>query len=203
MASSPTTPPSWSPPSMRWDQFKFFGGYEHIRYTNPAYPLGVGAIGSGRLSLERRRRRQSRFAQDCAGLAGLARNTLYDSKTDITLSYYHRAAERLPHSVDLLARPPVSAAPARVLSTKCRSMWIITSPSASTSTQGLRTPTSAAGSPSPFLTAPASPITTTAILLPRSVDVSASDRDARAVARLFLHDLVIQRLAAPLCGPQL
>jgi hypothetical protein len=30
-----------------WDPFKFFGGYEHIRQTNPANPLGVGATAQG------------------------------------------------------------------------------------------------------------------------------------------------------------
>ncbi len=30
-----------------WDPFKFFGGYEHIRQTNPSDPLGVGASDQG------------------------------------------------------------------------------------------------------------------------------------------------------------
>jgi predicted porin len=30
-----------------WDRFKVFGGYEHIRYVNPADPLGVGASAQG------------------------------------------------------------------------------------------------------------------------------------------------------------
>ena len=30
-----------------WSQFKLFGGYEYIRYTNPASPLGISAHGSG------------------------------------------------------------------------------------------------------------------------------------------------------------
>jgi len=30
-----------------WDQFKFFGGYEHILFKNPANPLGVGATAQG------------------------------------------------------------------------------------------------------------------------------------------------------------
>ncbi|MGO9593568.1 MAG: porin [Steroidobacteraceae bacterium] len=70
-----------------WDPFKFFGGYEHIRQTNPANPLGIGAT-----------------AQGSYLLSGVEDNNLdspkilqviwtgvkyaYDSKTDITLSYY-------------------------------------------------------------------------------------------------------------------
>jgi predicted porin len=30
-----------------WNVFKFFGGYEHIRFVNPADPLGVGASAQG------------------------------------------------------------------------------------------------------------------------------------------------------------
>jgi predicted porin len=72
-----------------WQQFKFFGGYEHIRQTNPSNPLGVGASAQGGYLL-----------------SGVEDNNLdspktvqvwwtgvkyaYDSKTDITLSYYHQ-----------------------------------------------------------------------------------------------------------------
>jgi predicted porin len=71
-----------------WNQFKFYGGYEYIRMVNPANPLGVGAT-----------------AQGDYVLSGIEDNNLdspktvqvfwtgvkyaYDSKTDITLSYYH------------------------------------------------------------------------------------------------------------------
>ena len=51
-----------------WDPFKLFGGYEHILQLNPANPLGVGATAQGGYLLERRRRQQSRFSQDRAGL---------------------------------------------------------------------------------------------------------------------------------------
>jgi predicted porin len=72
-----------------WDQFKFFGGYEHIRQINPSNPLGVGASAQGGYLL-----------------SGVEDNNLdspkvvqvwwtgvryaYDTKTDITLSYYHQ-----------------------------------------------------------------------------------------------------------------
>ena len=72
-----------------WDPFKFYGGYEHIRQNNPSNPLGVGAS-----------------AQGGYFLSGVEDNNLdspkivqiwwtgvkyaYDSKTDITLSFYQQ-----------------------------------------------------------------------------------------------------------------
>jgi predicted porin len=72
-----------------WDPFKFFAGYEHIRQTNPSDPLGVGASAQGGYLL-----------------SGVEDNNLdspkvvqvywtgvryaFDSKTDITLSYYRQ-----------------------------------------------------------------------------------------------------------------
>jgi predicted porin len=72
-----------------WDPFKFYGGYEHIRQTNPSNPLGVGASDQGGYFL-----------------SGVEDNNLdspktvqiwwtgvkyaYDSKTDITLSFYQQ-----------------------------------------------------------------------------------------------------------------
>ena len=72
-----------------WDQFKFFGGYEHILQDNPSNPLGVGASDQGGYIL-----------------SGVEDNNLdspkvvqiwwtgvkyaYDSKTEITLSYYEQ-----------------------------------------------------------------------------------------------------------------
>jgi len=72
-----------------WEQFKFFGGYEHIRQTNPSHPLGVGA-------------------QDQGGyvMSGVEDNNLdspktvqiwwtgvkyaLDSRTDLTVAWYHQ-----------------------------------------------------------------------------------------------------------------
>jgi predicted porin len=80
-----------------WEQFKFYGGYEHIRQDNPSSPLGVGATAQGGYLL-----------------SGVEDNNLdspkvvqvywtgvkyaYDSNTDITLSYYHEEQNdfRLP-----------------------------------------------------------------------------------------------------------
>jgi predicted porin len=72
-----------------WEQFKFFGGYEHILQDNPSNPLGVGASDQGGYIL-----------------SGVEDNNLdspkvvqiwwtgvkyaYDSKTEITLSYYEQ-----------------------------------------------------------------------------------------------------------------
>jgi predicted porin len=71
-----------------WEQFKFYAGYEHILQQNPSNPLGVGATAQGGYLL-----------------SGVEDNNLdsdkiveiywtgvkysMDSKTDITLSYYH------------------------------------------------------------------------------------------------------------------
>ena len=72
-----------------WDPFRFYGGYEHIRQNNPSDPLGVGATAQGGYLL-----------------SGVENNNLdspktvqvwwtgvryaYDSKTDITVAYYHQ-----------------------------------------------------------------------------------------------------------------
>jgi predicted porin len=37
-----------------WDQLKFFGGYEHIRQTNPSNPLGIGASAQGTSTTRKR-----------------------------------------------------------------------------------------------------------------------------------------------------
>jgi predicted porin len=86
------------------EQFKFFGGYEHIRQTNPSNPLGVGASDHGGYFL-----------------SGVEDNNLdspkvvqiwwtgvkysYDSKTDITLSYYEQLQNdfRIPSTCSLAA----------------------------------------------------------------------------------------------------
>jgi predicted porin len=80
-----------------WNPFKFYGGYEHILQDNPVNPLGVGASDQGGYIL-----------------SGVEDNNLdspkhvdiwwtgakyaYDSKTDITLSWYHQRQNdfRLP-----------------------------------------------------------------------------------------------------------
>src|ERR1700692_1754289 len=71
--------------------------------------------------------------------------------------------------------PPVSAVPARAPSTRFRSIPIITSPGDSTLMPALRIPTSPAVWPPPFLTPPASSITTTTPLLRQWVLGSPSD----------------------------
>ena len=123
-----------------WDPFKFYGGYEYIRQNNPSNPLGVGALDQGGYLM-----------------SGVEDNNLDSTKivqiwwTGVKYAYRQQnrhhfvlvssAAERLPCSVDLLGRQPVSAVPARATSTRCRSMWIITSPSVSTLLPELRIPT--------------------------------------------------------------
>jgi len=72
-----------------WDPFKFFGGYEHIRQTNPSNPLGVGASAQGGYLLsgvEDKNLDSPKIVQ----VAWTGVKYAYDSKTDITLSYYRQ-----------------------------------------------------------------------------------------------------------------
>jgi len=72
-----------------WDPFKFFGGYEHIRQTNPANPLGIGASAQGGYLLsgvEDKNLDSPKIVQ----IAWTGVKYAYDSKTDITLSYYRQ-----------------------------------------------------------------------------------------------------------------
>jgi predicted porin len=72
-----------------WDPFKFFGGYEHIRQTNPSNPLGVGASAQGGYLLsgvEDNNLDSPKTVQ----VAWTGVKYAYDSKTDITLSYYRQ-----------------------------------------------------------------------------------------------------------------
>jgi predicted porin len=70
-----------------WDPFKFFGGYEHIQQKNPSNPLGVGATAQGGYLLsgvEDNNLDSTKIAQ----VAWTGVKYAFDSKTDITLSYY-------------------------------------------------------------------------------------------------------------------
>jgi predicted porin len=70
-----------------WDPFKFFAGYEHIRMNNPSNPLGVGATAQGGYVLsgvEDNNLDSTKVVQ--VGWTGV--KYAYDSKTDITVSYY-------------------------------------------------------------------------------------------------------------------
>jgi predicted porin len=80
-----------------WDQFKFYGGYEHIRMVNPANPLGVGASAQGDYLLsgvEDNNLDSPKIVQVWWTGAKYA----FDHKTDLTLSYYHEEQNdfRLP-----------------------------------------------------------------------------------------------------------
>ncbi len=72
-----------------WNPFKFFGGYEHIRQTNPANPLGIGASAQGGYLLsgvEDKNLDSPKIVQ----VAWTGVKYAYDSKTDITVSYYRQ-----------------------------------------------------------------------------------------------------------------
>jgi predicted porin len=71
-----------------WKQIKIFGGYEHIRYVNPANPLGIGATAQGGYLLsgvEDNNLDSPKIVQ--VFWAGV--KYAIDPKTDVTLSYYH------------------------------------------------------------------------------------------------------------------
>jgi predicted porin len=72
-----------------WQQFKFYGGYEHIRQTNPSSPLGIGASAQGGYLL-------SGVEDDNLDSPKVVQiwwtgvKYALDIKTDITASYYHQ-----------------------------------------------------------------------------------------------------------------
>jgi predicted porin len=72
-----------------WDPFKFFVGYEHIQQFNPSNPLGVGASAQGGYLLsgvEDNNLDSPKIVQ----VFWTGVKFAYDSKTDITLSYYRQ-----------------------------------------------------------------------------------------------------------------
>jgi predicted porin/outer membrane murein-binding lipoprotein Lpp len=71
-----------------WDPLKLFGGYEYIRYTNPSSPLGIGATAQGGYLLsgvEDNNLDSPKIVQ----VFWTGVKYAYNSKTDITLSYYY------------------------------------------------------------------------------------------------------------------
>ena len=80
-----------------WGPFKFFGGYEHIQQFNPSNPLGIGASAQGGYLLsgvEDNNLDRPKIVQ----IWWTGVKYAYDSKTDITLSWYHQQQNdfRLP-----------------------------------------------------------------------------------------------------------
>ena len=73
-----------------WDPFRVFGGYEHIRQTNPSDPLGIGATAQGGYLLsgvEDNNLDSPKTVQ--VYWAGVKYD--FDSGTYITLSWYHES----------------------------------------------------------------------------------------------------------------
>ncbi len=71
-----------------WNQFKFYGGYEHILQLNPSNPLGVGATAQGGYQLsgvEDNNLDSPKIVQ----VFWTGVRYAYNDKTDIILSYYH------------------------------------------------------------------------------------------------------------------
>ncbi len=72
-----------------WDPFKFFGGYEYIRQTNPSNPLGVGALDQGGYimsGVEDNNLDSPKHVQ----IWWMGAKYALDSKTDITFAWYHQ-----------------------------------------------------------------------------------------------------------------
>jgi predicted porin len=72
-----------------FDQFRFYGGYEHIRQTNPSNPLGIGASDQGGYILsgvEDSNLDSPKIVQ----IWWTGVKYAYDSKTDITVSFYQQ-----------------------------------------------------------------------------------------------------------------
>jgi predicted porin len=72
-----------------WNPFKFFGGYGHIRQTNPTNPLGVGAPDQGGYlmsGVEDNNLDSPKIVQ----IWWMGTKYAVDRKTDLTLSWYHQ-----------------------------------------------------------------------------------------------------------------
>ena len=86
-----------------WDPFKFFAGYEYIRQNNPTNPLGVGALDQGGYLMSGVEDNNLDSHQDRADLVD-GREIRLRQQNRHHFVLVSSAAERLPCSVDLLAR---------------------------------------------------------------------------------------------------
>ncbi|MGA8273337.1 MAG: porin [Candidatus Sulfotelmatobacter sp.] len=80
-----------------WNPFKFYGGYEHILQDNPVNPLGVGASDQGGYIMSGVEDNNLDSPKH-VDIWWMGAKYAYDSKTDITLSWYHQRQNdfRLP-----------------------------------------------------------------------------------------------------------
>jgi predicted porin len=87
-----------------WDQFKFFGGYEHILYKNPSNPLGIGASAQGGYLLSGVED-DNLDSDKKVQIWWTGVKFAYDSKSDITVSWYHQLQNdfRLPSTCSATA----------------------------------------------------------------------------------------------------
>jgi predicted porin len=72
-----------------WDPFKFYGGYEYIWQNNPTDPLGVGASDQGGYIMSGVED-NNLDAEKIVQIWWTGAKYAYDSKTDITLSWYEQ-----------------------------------------------------------------------------------------------------------------
>jgi predicted porin len=73
----------------RWDPFRFFAGYEYIWQNNPSNPLGVGASDQGGYIMSGVED-NNLDSQKLVNIWWTGVKYAYDSKTDITLSWYQQ-----------------------------------------------------------------------------------------------------------------
>ena len=87
------------------EPFKFFAGYEHIRMTNPSASVGYWRHGPGRLSPEGGVEDDNLDSAKRVQVLWAGVKYAYDSKTDITLSYYHELESdfRVPSTCSVAA----------------------------------------------------------------------------------------------------
>ena len=72
-----------------WEQFKLFAGYEFIRQNNPNNPLGVGASDQGGYIMSNVED-DNLDSPKTVQIWWTGAKYAYDSKTDMTLSWYHQ-----------------------------------------------------------------------------------------------------------------
>ncbi len=73
-----------------WNQFKFFGGYEHVLFQNPSNGLGIGAQTAGGYVISSVTNGLGKGQNDkVLQIMWTGVKYAYDAKTDIVASYYH------------------------------------------------------------------------------------------------------------------
>jgi predicted porin len=88
----------------RWDPFRFYAGYEYIWQNNPKNPLGIGATDQGGYIMSGVED-NNLDTQKLVNIWWAGAKYAYDSKTDVTLSWYQQRQNdfRLPPACSVAA----------------------------------------------------------------------------------------------------